>query len=154
MAQVIVRHVDDDVARKLKRRARRNGRSMEEELRHILRDAARDEARTVGRLGSRIAARFGIPVEGATIYTTMQSCFGCAKALVQAAIKRVVYKHAWSPSDADDPEMEIRKKGEHEKLFSRFDMKQIKLPDSDEVWAVSSLRKKSPPQQPRVEGTA
>lgn len=58
MAQLIVRHVDDDVAARLKRRAKRNGRSMEEEVRHILRDAAKDESRKVGQLGSRIAARF------------------------------------------------------------------------------------------------
>lgn len=58
MAQLIVRHVDEDVAARLKRRAKRNGRSMEEEVRHILRDAARDEPRRPRQLGSRIAGRF------------------------------------------------------------------------------------------------
>lgn len=58
MAQLVVRHLDDDVAARLKRRARRHGRSMEDEVRHILRSAARDDQKGVRKLGSRIAARF------------------------------------------------------------------------------------------------
>ena len=58
VAQLVVRHVDDDVAAKLKRRAKRHGRSMEDEVRHILRDAAKQEHRGVRKLGSRIAAHF------------------------------------------------------------------------------------------------
>jgi len=37
------------------------------------------------------AARFGIRVEGATLYTTLSPCFGCLKEAVQAGIGRVVY---------------------------------------------------------------
>jgi plasmid stability protein len=58
MAQFVVRHLEDDVAAKLKRRAKRHGRSMEDEVRHILRRAAQEERSVVGKLGSRIAARF------------------------------------------------------------------------------------------------
>ena len=58
MAQVIVRHLEDAVKERLKRRAERHGRSMEEEVRQILRNAAREENRPVPKLGSRIAARF------------------------------------------------------------------------------------------------
>ena len=58
MARFIVRHLEDDVKVRLKRRAERHGRSMEEEVRHILRNAAREENRPASRLGSRIAARF------------------------------------------------------------------------------------------------
>ena len=58
MAQFVVRHLEDDVAEKLKRRAKRHARSMEDEVRHILRNAAREGAQTARRLGSRIAARF------------------------------------------------------------------------------------------------
>jgi plasmid stability protein len=58
MAQFVVRHVEDDVAAKLKRRAKRHGRSMEDEVRHILRNAAREDHRGVRKLGSRIAAHF------------------------------------------------------------------------------------------------
>ena len=58
MAQFVVRHLEDDVAAKLKKRAKRHGRSMEDEVRHILRNAAREERRGVEALGSRIAGRF------------------------------------------------------------------------------------------------
>ena len=64
MAQFVVRHLEDDVAAKLKRRAKRHGRSMEDEVRHILRNAAKEEHR--GKLGSRMAARFktvGLPAD-------------------------------------------------------------------------------------------
>jgi antitoxin FitA len=58
MAQFIVRHLEDDVKARLKRRAAQHGRSMEEEVRHILRDAVKEQNKRVARLGSRIAARF------------------------------------------------------------------------------------------------
>ena len=58
MAQVIVRHLEDDVKVRLKRRAAQHGRSMEEEVRHILRDAVKEQNNRVAKLGSRIAARF------------------------------------------------------------------------------------------------
>ena len=34
------------------------------------------------------AARFGIAVEGSTMYTTMRPCFGCTKELLQAGVRR------------------------------------------------------------------
>jgi len=37
------------------------------------------------------AARYGIAIEGATIYTTTYPCSWCAKSIVNAGIKRVVY---------------------------------------------------------------
>jgi plasmid stability protein len=58
MAQFVVRHLEDDVASRLKRRAKRHGRSMEDEVRHILRNAAKEDHRSVRKLGSRMAARF------------------------------------------------------------------------------------------------
>ena len=38
------------------------------------------------------AARFGIILEGATLYCTMEPCFTCAKMIVNCGIKRVVCK--------------------------------------------------------------
>jgi plasmid stability protein len=58
MAQVVVRHLEEVVKARLKRRAKRHGRSMEEEVRYILRDAVKEDDRPVAKLGSRIAARF------------------------------------------------------------------------------------------------
>lgn len=58
MAQLLVRHLDDDVKAKLQIRARRHGHSTEEEVREILRNAVRDEGSAQAPLGSRLAARF------------------------------------------------------------------------------------------------
>ncbi len=58
MAQFVVRHLEDEVKARIKRRAEKNGRSMEEEVRQILRNAARDSGKPLTRLGSRISARF------------------------------------------------------------------------------------------------
>jgi antitoxin FitA len=58
MAQFVVRHLEEAVKARLRRRASRHGRSMEEEVRHILRDAVKQQERPVAKLGSRIAARF------------------------------------------------------------------------------------------------
>lgn len=48
------------------------------------------------------AARFGIPLDGATLYTTSSPCMGCLKELVQAGIERVVfgewYEAKYSPA--------------------------------------------------------
>ena len=58
MAQFIVRHLEESVKVRLKRRAARHGRSMEDEVRHILRDAVKAQNHHVSKLGSRIAAHF------------------------------------------------------------------------------------------------
>jgi antitoxin FitA len=58
VAQFVVRHLENEVAEKLKARARRHARSMEDEVRHILRAAVRERPGPVPRLGSRIAQRF------------------------------------------------------------------------------------------------
>lgn len=58
MAQLLVRHLDDDVKAKLQIRARRHGHSTEEEVREILRNAVREEGGARTPLGSRLAARF------------------------------------------------------------------------------------------------
>ena len=58
MAQFVVRHLEEEVKARLKRRARKYGRSMEEEVRHILRNAVKQGNQPAPKLGSRIAARF------------------------------------------------------------------------------------------------
>jgi dCMP deaminase len=47
------------------------------------------------------AARFGIALETATLYTTQSPCFNCLKESVQAGIERVVY-NAWYPASYSD----------------------------------------------------
>jgi len=58
MAQFVVRHLEEVVKARLKRRAARHGRSMEEEVRNILRDAVKEHERPEAKLGSRMTARF------------------------------------------------------------------------------------------------
>jgi len=36
------------------------------------------------------AAKHGVSVDGATIYISMESCFSCAKLLIQSGIKRII----------------------------------------------------------------
>ncbi len=99
------------------------------------------------------AARFGISVQESTLYSTMQPCFGCAKELLQAHVKRVVYLHPWTPSDVD-PVMDSLKKAEHDKLLARLDTKHLALHDPRAEWAVTALRKRAklplPPGRARV----
>ena len=51
MAQFVVRHLEDDVKARLKRRAANHGRSMEEEVRHILRDAVKEQNKPCSQAG-------------------------------------------------------------------------------------------------------
>ena len=41
------------------------------------------------------AARFGVAIEGCTVYTTLQPCFGCLKEMLQASVHEVCYLHTW-----------------------------------------------------------
>jgi dCMP deaminase len=41
------------------------------------------------------AARFGTPVAGATLYTTLRPCFGCTKEAVQAKVEAIYYLKDW-----------------------------------------------------------
>ena len=44
------------------------------------------------------AAKLGLSVDGATIYVTHQPCSICTKLIINAGIKKVVYKHGY-PDD-------------------------------------------------------
>lgn len=79
------------------------------------------------------AARFGVSVTGATIYTTMRPCFGCTKELLQAKVKSVYYLHDWKHPDPDVWH-------EYEKIQSRFTdgIHKLSIEDPDKDWAVSA----------------
>jgi dCMP deaminase len=81
------------------------------------------------------AARFGIPVEGASIYTTMRPCFGCTKELLQARIFAVYYLHEWRHPDAELWE-------QYKLLQGRFagGVTRVNIADPDAAWAVSRMR--------------
>jgi dCMP deaminase len=78
------------------------------------------------------AARFGIQIEGAVLYTTLRPCFNCLKEAVQARIAAIMYLHDWQPS-----ETEFQK--QYSILEGRIQggVKNITLPDLREAWAVS-----------------
>jgi dCMP deaminase len=67
-----------------------------------------------------MAARFGIAVAGATCYTTLQPCFGCAKEMLQAGVRRVVFQEAWNPSDPDERLHELKNR-EYRRILDVFD---------------------------------
>ena len=85
------------------------------------------------------AARFGIAVDGSTMYTTLRPCFGCAKEMLQAQIKTVYYLHEWNPNAKDDVVKTVEQRAEYEKLMLRFPggVHQLKVPDPQVRWAVS-----------------
>lgn len=86
------------------------------------------------------AARFGISVQGAELYTTMQPCFGCAKEIAQAKIARVVYLHPWVPSNTD-PAMDTAMKAEYQKILAKVSVKRLHdFDDPVPEWAVTSRR--------------
>lgn len=58
MAQLRVRHLNDETKSRLQHRASRHGSGTEEEVREILGNAVREEERVQTPLGSRLAARF------------------------------------------------------------------------------------------------
>jgi dCMP deaminase len=81
------------------------------------------------------AARFGIPVEGAVLYTTLRPCFNCAKELLQARIHAVYFLHEWKHPDDDLWH-------QYQLLERKFagGFAHIELPDPDAAWAISTLR--------------
>lgn len=45
------------------------------------------------------AAKFGIPVEGATLYTRFEPCYACAMLIVGAGIRRVVARRKYHAAE-------------------------------------------------------
>ncbi|HSJ06110.1 MAG TPA: dCMP deaminase family protein [Longimicrobiales bacterium] len=81
------------------------------------------------------AARFGIAVEGASIYTTMRPCFGCTKELLQARIFGVYYLHEWQHPDPELWQHYLMLQGRFHGGVTRID-----IADPDAEWAVSAIR--------------
>ena len=48
------------------------------------------------------AARFGIPIEGATMYCKMEPCYVCAKMIINAGIKKVVSEFKYPTQNKDN----------------------------------------------------
>jgi dCMP deaminase len=75
------------------------------------------------------AARFGVAIEGCTLYTTLQPCFGCLKELLQANVHEVCYLHPW----------ESRFGAQYDALVERIGrarFRRVEVPDEGAQWAL------------------
>jgi len=81
------------------------------------------------------AARFGISVQGATVYTTTQPCFGCLKEMLQAKISQVYYIHKWTSQRSPDQE------NQYKRLIEEFEhgVVQLEMDDPRKDWALAAI---------------
>lgn len=80
------------------------------------------------------AARFGISVQGATVYSTTQPCFGCLKEMLQAKISHIFYIHPWASKRDTEQERQYRR------LMEEFEhgVVQLDLNDPKKEWALAA----------------
>lgn len=80
------------------------------------------------------AARFGISIQGSTLYSTTQPCFGCLKELLQAKVSQVHYVHPWTSQRTTEQEMQYRR------LMEEFEHRVVRLEISDprKDWALAA----------------
>lgn len=83
------------------------------------------------------AARFGIPLDGATLYATHQPCYSCGKELAQAGFAGVVYVHPWTPPDA-----EVARN--YEELHAHLNSRRVAMPSIVDAAVVDGLRADGP----------
>lgn len=75
------------------------------------------------------AARFGISVAGAKVYSTLRPCFDCTKQMLQARIEAVHYLHDW---EHPDPAWQRQ----YELIQARFQgIKRVPMNDPRSDWA-------------------
>lgn len=77
------------------------------------------------------AARFGIGVAGAVLFTTLRPCFGCLKEALQAGVSQVRYLHDWNcPAEM---------RAQYDMLESHFTggVRRLQVEDPDAAWALS-----------------
>ena len=75
------------------------------------------------------AARFGVEIEGCTLYTTLQPCFGCLKELLQANVREVCFLHAWESKFADVYASLVERMGVE-------NFRQVRVDDPAAAWAL------------------
>lgn len=70
------------------------------------------------------AARVGVAVAGAEIYTTMRPCFGCTKELVQARVQILHFLHDWR-----HPNEEFQ--SEYRRLQAKINLARVDVDDPE-----------------------
>jgi dCMP deaminase len=79
------------------------------------------------------ASRFGVAVDGCTLYSTLQPCFGCLKEIIQSNVREVCYLHAWESRFSDVYSALVERLGRE-----RF--RQVTVADEDAAWALGRSR--------------
>jgi dCMP deaminase len=75
------------------------------------------------------AARFGVAIEGCTLYTTLQPCFGCLKELLQASVRGVCYLAPWESRFGEQYAALVERIG-------RENFRMVEVEDPDALWAL------------------
>jgi dCMP deaminase len=75
------------------------------------------------------AARFGVSIDGCTLYTTLQPCFGCLKEALQANVREIAYLQPWQSRFAEQYAALIDRVGRER--FRRID-----VVDTEAIWAL------------------
>jgi dCMP deaminase len=99
------------------------------------------------------AARFGIPLEGAVLYCTLEPCNWCFKQLVQAGIREIYFEEAYDSKnkDFDLYWRQIMESHEGIKVFERVTISRQALDMVSTVITGSSARQ-MPATSPLDEG--
>lgn len=86
------------------------------------------------------AAKFGIPVSGASLYTTLQPCFGCFKELIQAGVSDIYFLEPWTY-----PQKNLQR--QYADLIKRIQttrLHRIILKDPRARWAAGKIERQAP----------
>jgi dCMP deaminase len=74
------------------------------------------------------AARFGIRVNGATLYTTLSPCFGCLKESIQAGVKRIVFEKEYEAKYSPGLREQYNALADHLEDFGSLEPEPAKTP--------------------------
>lgn len=107
----------------------RRSLSWSEEVKYDMCRSAHAEANAIA-----LAAKKGVPLEGGSIYCTLEPCITCAKLIVMAGISRVIFEHSY-----DSPIPERDKHWKSVLASSSITVEQLILNDEKFRYAVGFL---------------
>ncbi len=99
------------------------------------------------------AARFGIPLEGASVYCTLEPCNWCFKQLIQAGIKEIYYERPYDSKNKDF-DLHWRRTMESHEGITKFEQVEISEASLAQVIDVltSQAERKLPATSPEASG--
>jgi dCMP deaminase len=107
----------------------RRSMSWSEEVKYDMCRSAHAEANAIA-----LAAKKGMPLEGSTIYCTLEPCITCAKLIIMSGISRVIYEHGY-----DSPIPERDKYWKSVLSTSRVEVGQLVLDGEKTLYALGFL---------------